>query len=139
MQKLYRLLEEKDVLNTVTDAVCKTQQMLILVQGQVDNSPVQPDNRYFKILNDLCDKKIKIRRYYFGSKEAFDDEKVMQSGIEWRWAGSMEAYQRAIIIDGKKAFFKIGTQFAVSEYPPLIELLTQYLENCCLAAVGNLG
>lgn len=139
MQGLYKLLRDDEVLEAVIEAISRSQSSLWLVQGQEDGSHVRPDSRYFLVLQRLADKGVKIRRFYFGGQERFADEARQNPGVDYVFAGNMDGYQRAVIIDGQRAFFKIGTQFAFTDYPELIRLLETYLEKCNLAAVGNLG
>lgn len=137
MQKLYQLLNDEEVLEAVIEAISRSRSSLLLVQGEDDDSQIQPDNRYFELLRDLQANGIIIRRYYFGNKESFKTEQNLHPNISYAFAGSMENYQRAIIIDGKQAFFKIGKQFAFSENAELIKTLENYLEQCCLNSAGN--
>ena len=139
MQGLYKLLRDDEVLEAVIDAIGRCQSSLCLVQGQEDGSKVQPDSRYFMVLKMLADKGVKIRRFYFGSQEHFAEEASQNPSVNYVFAGGMDSYQRAIIIDGQRAFFKIGMQFAFTDYPELVRLLENYLEKCHLTAVGNLS
>ena len=130
MSELYEVLDTAKVLETVIDAVSKTQESLIVVEGETDNHAVRPDDRYFQTLQNLLAQKKPITRYYFGSLESFAQKSKQSEGIIWRYGGTMEQYQRAIIIDTESAFFKIGNEFAKTHYNPLIKLLKEYLETC---------
>lgn len=135
MSELYEVLDTAKVLDTVIDAVSKTQESLIVVEGETDNHAVRPDDRYFQTLQNLLAQKKQITRYYFGSLESFAQKSKQTKGIIWRYAGSMEQYQRAIIIDNHTAFFKIGQEFAKTHYIPLIALLKNYLHTNNLKAL----
>ena len=130
MSELYEVLDTAKVLDTVIDAISKTQESLIVVEGETDNNAVRPDDRYFQTLQNLLAQKKPITRYYFGSSESFAQKSRQSNGIIWRYAGTMEQYQRAIIIDNHTAFFKIGQEFAKTHYIPLIKLLKDYLQTC---------
>lgn len=130
MSELYEVLADNQVLDTVIEAVSKTKKDLIVVEGETDNHAVHPDDRYFQTLQNLLKQKKPIIRYYFGSIESFAQKSKQSEGIIWRYGGTMEQYQRAIIIDTKSAFFKIGNEFAKTHYNPLIKLLKEYLETC---------
>lgn len=130
MSELYEVLDTAKVLDTVIDAVSKTQESLIVVEGETDNNAVRPDDRYFQTLQNLLKQKKPITRYYFGSLESFAQKSKQMKGIIWRYAGPMEQYQRAIVIDEATAFFKIGQEFAKTHYKPLIKLLKDYLQTC---------
>lgn len=135
MSELYEVLDTAKVLETVIDAVSKTQESLIVVEGETDNHAVRPDDRYFQTLQNLLAQKKPITRYYFGSLESFAQKSKQTKGIIWRYAGSLEQYQRAIIIDNHTAFFKIGQEFAKTHYIPLIALLKNYLHTNNLKAL----
>ena len=135
MSELYEVLDTAKVLDTVIDAVSKTQESLIVVEGETDNHAVRPDDRYFQTLQNLLAQKKQITRYYFGSLESFAQKSEQTEGIIWRYAGSLEQYQRAIIIDNHTAFFKIGQEFAKTHYIPLIALLKNYLHTNNLKAL----
>ena len=135
MSELYEVLDTAKVLDTVIDAVSKTQESLIVVEGETDNHAVRPDDRYFQTLQNLLAQKKPITRYYFGSLESFVQKSKQTKGLIWRYAGSMEQYQRAIIIDNHTAFFKIGQEFAKTHYIPLIALLKNYLHTNNLKAL----
>ena len=135
MSELYEVLDTAKVLDTVIDAVSKTQESLIVVEGETDNHAVHPDDRYFQTLQNLLAQKKPITRYYFGSLESFAQKSKQTKGIIWRYAGSLEQYQRAIIIDNHTAFFKIGQEFAKTHYIPLIALLKNYLHTNNLKAL----
>lgn len=135
MSELYEVLDTAKVLDTVIDAVSKTQESLIVVEGETDNHAVRPDDRYFQTLQNLLAQKKQITRYYFGSLESFAQKSKQTKGIIWRYAGSLEQYQRAIIIDNHTAFFKIGQEFAKTHYIPLIALLKNYLHTNNLKAL----
>lgn len=130
MSELYEVLADNQVLDTVIEAVSKTKKDLIVVEGEADNNAVRPDDRYFQTLQNLLVQKKPITRYYFGSLESFAQKSKQTKGIIWRYAGTMEQYQRAIVIDNHTAFFKIGNEFAKTHYNPLIKLLKEYLETC---------
>ena len=129
MSELYEVLDTAKVLDTVIDAVSKTQESLIVVEGETDNNAVRPDERYFKTLQNLLAHKKPITRYYFGSLESFAQKRQQTKDIIWHYAGPMEQYQRAIIINNHTAFFKIGNTFAKTHYQPLITLLKNYLQK----------
>lgn len=135
MSELYEVLDTAKVLDTVIDAVSKTQESLIVVEGETDNHAVRPDDRYFQTLQNLLAQKKPVTRYYFGSLESFAQKSKQTKGIIWRYAGSLEQYQRAIIIDNHTAFFKIGQEFAKTHYIPLIALLKNYLHTNNLKAL----
>lgn len=135
MSELYEVLDTAKVLDTVIDAVSKTQESLIVVEGETDNHAVRPNDRYFQTLQNLLAQKKPITRYYFGSLESFAQKSKQTKGIIWRYAGSLEQYQRAIIIDNHTAFFKIGQEFAKTHYIPLIALLKNYLHTNNLKAL----
>lgn len=135
MSELYEVLDTAKVLDTVIDAVSKTQESLIVVEGETDNHAVRPNDRYFKTLQNLLKQKKPITRYYFGSLASFAQKSKQTKGIIWRYAGPMEQYQRAIIIDNHTAFFKIGQEFAKTHYIPLIALLKNYLHTNNLKAL----
>ncbi len=135
MSELYEVLDSAKVLDTVIDAVSKTQESLTVVEGETDNHAVHPDDRYFKTLQNLLAQKKQITRYYFGSPESFAQKSQQSEGIIWRYAGPLEQYQRAIIIDNHTAFFKIGQEFAKTHYIPLIALLKNYLHTNNLKAL----
>ena len=135
MSELYEVLDTAKVLDMVIDAVSKTQESLIVVEGETDNHAVRPDDRYFQTLQNLLAQKKPITRYYFGSLESFAQKSKQTKGIIWRYAGSLEQYQRAIIIDNHTAFFKIGQEFAKTHYIPLIALLKNYLHTNNLKAL----
>lgn len=135
MSELYEVLDTAKVLDTVINAVSKTQESLIVVEGETDNHAVRPDDRYFQTLQNLLAQKKPITRYYFGSLESFAQKSKQTKGIIWRYAGSLEQYQRAIIIDNHTAFFKIGQEFAKTHYIPLIALLKNYLHTNNLKAL----
>ena len=135
MSELYEVLDTAKVLDTVIDAVSKTQESLIVVEGETDNHAVRPDDRYFQTLQNLLAQKKQITRYYFGSQESFAQKRKQTKGIIWRYAGPMKEYQRAIIIDNHTAFFKIGQEFAKTHYIPLIALLKNYLHTNNLKAL----
>lgn len=137
MQKLYQLLKNEELLETVIEAISRSRNSLLLVQGEDDDTQIQPDNKYFEVLRDLQTKGINICRYYFGKKESFKIEQNLNPDISYMFAGNMENYQRAIIIDNKKAFFKIGTQFVTTENAEIINILKKYLEQCCLDSASN--
>lgn len=130
MQKLYELVKTNEVLGTVIDAVSQTQSNLIVVEGEKDNHPVRPDDRYNSVLETLIKEQKNITRYYFGSYKTFMEKSHQTKGITWCYAGPMTMYQRAIIIDKRQAFFKIGNEFATSTHQGMIEILKNYLESC---------
>lgn len=110
------------------DAAGKARSSLSVVQGEEDKQ-AEPDAAYFQMLQKLIAKGVLVSRYYFGSKKQFEIEKSRNPGIVYWYGGNMQAYQRAVIIDGKKAFFKIGNVFAVTEYSELVKLLEDYLSG----------
>ena len=124
---LYELIENEQVLSSVLGAVSQTEKSLLVVHSEFDESSVQPNQDYEDVLKNLIEKDVKITRYFHGPKEAFEKHRQSHSGIEYVLQAEEKFYQRAIIIDEKKAFFKIGNQFCYTEYKPLVDVLKNFL------------
>lgn len=130
MQPLYQTLEDTQVLDTVIKEISQTKQKLVLVEAEEDGSQVRPNQLYFETLRLLAQNGVKIFRWYFGSIESYELRRKNAPFIHWVYAGKLQNYQRAIIIDNQKAFLKIGRQFLLSEHKNMISLLKTYLQQC---------
>ena len=136
MTKLYIPLEEKEVLGRVVKALSKVRFSLAVVQGEEDTSSVQPDEKYFAAMENLIDKGIVVRRFYFGCFEKYLREKAQNPQIEYLYCKKKKKYQRAIILDQAAIFCKIGNQFCYSEYPEMVQMIQNYLKRCSLGSDG---
>ncbi|MFV0627420.1 MAG: hypothetical protein ACK5N8_08760 [Alphaproteobacteria bacterium] len=126
---LYKVIENEEVLIRVIDAVSRAEKTLIVVHSELDKSSVQPNQGYENVLKNLLRKEVAITRYFHGSKEQFEAHKKAHVGVEYVLQRDDKFYQRAIIIDNEKAFFKIGNQFCYTEYMPLVEVLQNFLKE----------
>lgn len=127
---LYQIVNNDEVLIKVIGLVASAQKQLIVVQGEDDLSPVQPDENYFGALRAFSEKGGQIIRCYFGNRENFLQEKKNNPGIEYVYCGKMKNYQRAVICDGRYAMAKIGGTFVFSTNRLWVNMLTAYLEEC---------
>lgn len=130
MQPLYQTLEDSQVLDRVIKEISHTKRKLVLVEAEEDGSQVRPNQLYFETLRQLAQNGVKIFRWYFGSIESYELRQKNTPFIHWIYAGKLQNYQRAIIIDNQKAFLKIGRQFLLSEHKDIILLLKKYLRQC---------
>lgn len=125
--KLYREIEDKMVLAKVLEMIKETQKHLIVSKREGENHKVKPNEEYYKILQMLSRKGIKISRYFYGSRQGFAQEQNANPDIENIYGGTAEEYQRLIIADGKKSMAKIGRQFVSSENTLWINMLKHSL------------
>ena len=126
---LYEIFENENVLVRVIDAVSRAEKTLIVVHSELDESSVQPNQDYENILKNLLKKGVVITRYFHGTKAQFEAHKKAHVGVEYVLQKEDKFYQRAIVIDDKKAFFKVGNQFCFTEYMPLVEVIKKFLSE----------
>ncbi len=127
--KLYEGLAENNVLKRVFVILSDTTVSLLVSKQEDEKDNVQPDEEYFRLLQKLREKGVRITRYYFGSRDGFEREKKDNPKINNIYGGLKEEYQRLIISDGKRSVSKIGGQFVYSENPLWIEMLKNYLQE----------
>lgn len=135
--KLYFEIADDMVLAKVVALVEQAEKQLLVSEGEDDSHQVQPDEKYYKALAAFLGRGGQIVRYYFGSKERFEKCRKSNPSVTYIYAGSMEEYQRAVIVDGKKSMAKIGRQFVFSENPQWINLLRVYFENCRITYLSS--
>lgn len=127
--KLYQEICDNDVLDKVIALVRQAEKTIIVSEGEKDRHQVQPDRRYYQTLSDFVNRGGSVVRYYFGGREEFARHQADNPQIAYHYAGGMENYQRAVIVDGQKAMAKIGRQFVYSENALWVEMLSAYLQN----------
>lgn len=135
--KLYFEIADDMVLAKVIALVEQAEKQLLVSEGEDDSHQVQPDEKYYKALAAFLERGGQIVRYYFGSKERFEKCRKSNPSVTYIYVGSMEEYQRAVIVDGKKSMAKIGRQFVFSENPQWINLLRGYFENCRITYLSS--
>ncbi len=127
--KLYEELAEDNVLERVFNILSDTKVALFVSKQEDEKDNVQPNEEYFRLLQKLQEKGVIITRYYFGSKQGFEQEKTDNPKVNNIYGGRRDEYQRLIISDEKRSMSKIGRQFVYSENPLWIEMLKNYLQE----------
>ncbi len=83
---------------------------------------------YHVLLEKQAKKGVRVVRYGFGTKREYICLKPQVSNIQFVYAGSLSFYQRMIVIDGKKALFRLGDHVYYTEFPDLAACLVKYTE-----------
>lgn len=127
--RLYEELAEDNVLERVFNILSDTKVTLFVSKQEDEKDNIQPNEEYFRLLQKLQEKGVIITRYYFGSKQGFEQEKTDNPKVKNIYGGRRYEYQRLIISDEKRSMSKIGRQFVYSENPLWIEMLKNYLQE----------
>jgi sugar-specific transcriptional regulator TrmB len=117
-------INQQAVLNKVITLVSSAKTEIIVTHSTHDDSPVKPNDRYYEAIVSAQKKGITITRYIFGRKDFAHKDTF---GITQIYGGKAENYQRAVIVDEKKAMFKLGNHFYFTTYQPLCAALKHYI------------
>ena len=118
-------VESEDVLNRVIDLVRSAKREIIVTHSGQDESKIKPNSKYFTTLCEMKDSGVTVIRYIFGNDDFPSQDKF---GISQVYGGTAKQYQRTIIVDGKKAMFKLGDHFYYTTNHVLCQALKLYVE-----------
>lgn len=122
-EHLFILINAENVLSKAIELVVSARKNIIVTHSDADNSRVKPSSEYYSALRQT---KAQITRYIFSSTsfEQYTSENILHI-----YGGRNNVYQRAIIIDGRRAMFKVGDEFYYSEYRPLVIVLIKKIKD----------
>ena len=83
---------------------------------------------YHNTLSKLAKKSIIITRYGFGSKQLFNNFKNKYKEVIMYYGGSLNKYQRMLIVDEKQGLFVVNGIVFFSRFKPLIKSLLKYVK-----------
>jgi hypothetical protein len=83
---------------------------------------------YHRLIVRKSKEGISVKRFGFGSKQAFAKLAKHYPGVQFVYAGEMNMYQRLLLIDRKRAMFGLAGTFFYTEFVPLIESLVKYIQ-----------
>lgn len=85
-------------------------------------------NKYHKKLAELARNNILVNRYTYGAKKLFNIIKLRYPEINTHYKGSVQKYQRILIIDKEKGLFNLNGHVFFTSYKPLIKSLLKYVK-----------
>lgn len=132
----YKKIDETKVLTLAIQLVKSAQSAIDVSQNEDEITTVIPNLKYFEMLKRKKDEGIRITRYFFGKKTTFVKEKENNSSITYIYAGNNRNYQRMIIIDKKKALFRIDNSFCYTEFEPLARALLTFCSEKGKSAIN---
>ena len=83
---------------------------------------------YHKKLKELSKKGIVINRYVYGPKKLLNVIKKMYPEIITHYAGSIENYQRMLIVDKNEGIFRMKNGVFYTSFKPLVLSLLKYVK-----------
>jgi hypothetical protein len=119
-------IPKDQVLSLAIKLVKKAEAEIVVSHSPTEVSTVSPSDKYYQTLQNKIAAGIKVTRYFFGDKKFFKKDKNNNLEISYVFAGNKNYFQRMIIIDQKKALFKMNTDFFYTEFLPLIKALMDY-------------
>jgi len=124
--KFCRLVNKK---NAITNAMrllrCSKRSVhaTMDIQSEID-SPLP--KKYHALITRRAKHGIHIYRYVYGTKPMFNKIKNNYEGVQTCYGGSMNRYQRMLIIDKKMGMLGLGGNIFLTQFEPLIKSLLDY-------------
>jgi len=82
--------------------------------------------KYHALITQRAKHGIHIYRYVYGTKPMFNKIKNNYEGVQMCYGGSMNRYQRMLIIDKKMGMLGLGGNIFLTQFEPLIKSLLDY-------------
>ena len=120
-------IPEYKIIDKVVSLVDKTIKGLLVTTSLRDSDLPK---KYNLTLRQVLDRGIKVERYCFGSLKKFKEyQKMIDKRIKLFLVRDQKFYQRLIISDNSKMFFKIGKHFFYTENPLIIKGFVEYIRG----------
>lgn len=126
--KFCQKIKKEKVLNIAINLIIKSKKtinMTMDMQEEINNPLPQ---KYHKKLVKLIKNGVEINRYVFGPKKLLKKIKKSYPEIKTHFGGSLEKYQRMLIVDGKQGLFAVNGIVFFSRFKPLINSLLEYVK-----------
>jgi hypothetical protein len=101
----------------------KSVHMTMDMQGEID-SPLPL--KYHNLIEQKANQGIQIYRYAYGKKTHFNKMKTAYKGAKMYYGGTLNNYQRMLIIDKKSGMFGLDGNIYFTQFEPLIKSLLDY-------------
>lgn len=84
---------------------------------------------YHRLLMKKAKKGVHVVRYGFGSRREYNKLKKQYTSIDFLYCGSVDNYQRMLIVDQEVGIFRAGDSAYKTKFRPLIHALVAYVKN----------
>lgn len=126
--KFCRLLPKEAVVLTAM-RLLRSAQKDVITTMDVDEeiqSPLPP--AYHRLIARKAGEGIVVKRFGFGSKQAFSKLAKHYPGVQFVYAGANSTYQRLLVIDRKKGLFALRGVVFITDFVPLVASLVKYIK-----------
>ncbi|MFH0773777.1 MAG: hypothetical protein V1922_05705 [bacterium] len=124
--KFCRSINKKNAVQNAMKLVrssVKSVHMTMDMQGEID-SPLP--KTYHNLIEQKAKQGIQMYRYTYGKKTLFNKIKSSYKGVKMYYCGTMNNYQRMLIIDKKIGMFGLNGNIYFTRFEPLIKSLLDY-------------
>lgn len=122
---------EKIQENAIDEAMrlVRSSKKSVVVTMHVDEELKQPlPDNYHQLLERKARDGVRVVRYGFGSKKAFNTLKRKYSKIQFYYAGSLARYQRMLVVDNSGALFRLHGVTYKTMFSHLAHALVEYIK-----------
>lgn len=126
--KFCQEIKKEKVFDMAMDLINKSKKNINITMNIEEelNNPLP--KKYHQKLILLLKRGIKINRYVFGPKKLLKKIKKRYPEIKTHFGGSLEKYQRMLIVDEKQGLFAVNGIVFFSRFKPLIKSLLKYVK-----------
>lgn len=97
--------------------------MTMDMQEEID-SPLP--KTYHDLIEQKAKRGIQIHRYMYGKKTIFNKMMKLYKGVKIYYGGTLNNYQRMLIIDKRIGMFGLNGSIYITQFDPLIKSLLDY-------------
>lgn len=128
IMKFCQLIKKEKVFKMAMSLISKAKDNIFMTMNLEEEMKRPLPKTYHNALAKLAKKEVIITRYGFGSKRLFNNLKKKYKGVVMYYGGSLNKYQRMLIIDKKKGLFALNDNVYFTSFSPLIKSLMCYVK-----------